>query len=101
MHHRSARPERAIIVIQLNKYESRDHITEQVKLVVPRKGKGVKKKKGKKRQQILYRVAVNLTITHQSYKFNILCICSSKLQLSLCDQMAEFNNLWTGSEKME
>ena len=48
MHHRSARLERAIIVIQLNKYESRDHITEQVKLVVPRKGKGVKKKKGKK-----------------------------------------------------
>ena len=32
----------------LNKYESRDQITEQDKRVVPRKGKGVKKKKGKK-----------------------------------------------------
>ena len=32
----------------LNKYESRDHITEQDKRIVPRKGKGVKKKKGKK-----------------------------------------------------
>ena len=31
----------------LKKYESRDHITEQDKRVVPRKGKGVKKKKGK------------------------------------------------------
>ena len=30
-----------------------------------------KKEKGQKRQ-ILYRVAVNLTITHQSYKFNKL-----------------------------
>ena len=48
MQHRSARLEQAIIVIQLNKYESRDHITEQVKFVVPRLGKGVKKKKGKK-----------------------------------------------------
>ena len=34
--------------VKLYKYESRDHITEQVKRVVPRKGKGVKKKKGKK-----------------------------------------------------
>ena len=72
MQHRSARLERAIIVVQLNKYEPSDHITEQVKRVVPRKGKG--KEKGQKRQ-ILYRVAVKLTITHQSYKFNKLCIC--------------------------
>ena len=43
----------------LNKYESRDHITEQVKRVVPRKGKGFKREK----KEILY----------QSYKFNKLC----------------------------
>ena len=44
MHHRSARLERAIIVIQLNKYESRDRITEQDKRVVPRKGVELKEK---------------------------------------------------------
>ena len=34
----------------LNKYESRDHITEQVKRVVPRTG--VEKKKGKTRNSV-------------------------------------------------
>ena len=50
MHHRLARIERAIIVIHINKYESTDHITEQVKRVVPRKG--VEKKKGKTRNSV-------------------------------------------------
>ena len=64
------------------------------------KGRELKRKRENKIRNS-DRVAVNLTITHQSYKFNKLCVCSSKLQLSLCDQMAEFNNLRTGSEKME
>ena len=64
MHHRLARIERAIHDRHsLNEYESTDHITEQIKRVVPRKGKGVEKKKGKTR------------ILYQSYKFNKLCIC--------------------------
>ena len=52
MQYRSARLERAIIVVQLNKYESRDQITEQVKRVVPRKGKGKKRKRAKKTNSV-------------------------------------------------